>query len=88
MRKYKQYPLSDHRDFKSKLISWGAQHDVFINLESNELTGSYNSYECIAAVGVVNSIEIQSEGSAFESLKQFYDESKDWLFGNLAYDLK
>jgi para-aminobenzoate synthetase component 1 len=44
-------------------------------------------YEALVAVGSVGQIKKTAVG-AFESLRQFYDQSEDWCFGFLTYDLK
>ncbi|RLD25217.1 MAG: hypothetical protein DRI54_05290, partial [Bacteroidetes bacterium] len=42
----------------------------------------------ILALGVNKEITLTSTAKAFDKLKQFYDQHKEWLFGYLSYDLK
>jgi para-aminobenzoate synthetase component I len=45
------------------------------------------SYDCIAGCGSIHSI-ICNEKNNISSLAEFINESKDWLFGHVSYDLK
>ena len=42
----------------------------------------------ILALGVNKELTLTSTTNAFEKLKKFYDQHKEWLFGYLSYDLK
>ena len=46
-----------------------------------------STFECIVAAGVLKSIESPAS-NAFEALQVFQEQSRDWIFGHLAYDLK
>lgn len=88
MRKYISFPIEDVSSFKIKLFLWGEQHKRFCFLDSNSenLELKKGNYDCIAAVGSVT--EINPTENCFDSLKNFYTEKKDWLFGFFSYDLK
>jgi para-aminobenzoate synthetase component 1 len=42
----------------------------------------------IIALGVNKELTLRSTVNAFEKLKKFYDQNKEWLFGYFSYDLK
>lgn len=52
-------------------------------LNSNDSTKA-----SILALGVNKELTLTSTTNAFEKLKKFYDQHKEWLFGYLSYDLK
>ncbi len=89
MRKF--ISLSDvASDFDDKLFAYASGREVACVLKSNRdkvsLADSYSKFEYCVALDAVE--EIKNVSPAFESLKNFHEEKKDWLFGFLAYDLK
>ncbi|TDG36590.1 anthranilate synthase component I family protein [Pedobacter changchengzhani] len=73
--------------FKQKLLHWANQFDVCCFLDSNHYKDQYSAYDFIVATGV--NAELKSNyGDAFEKLKTFQKENKQWLFGFFSYDLK
>jgi para-aminobenzoate synthetase component 1 len=74
-------------EFKKRLLSWGQQFREIVFLDSNNYIQEYSSYDCIFAVDAFTSLKTDYN-HAFEDLKQYYQTTKDWLFGYLAYDLK
>lgn len=84
------FPISDIPLFQKKVLHWAQTFDVFCHLNSNnqkEQT-TYNRYNSLMAIGCESDLLAFSSQGAFEGLKAFYEEQKDWLFGFLAYDLK
>jgi len=73
--------------FKSRLLAWAQQYREVVFLDSNEYHQQYSSYDCIVAVEAFTSIKTDYE-NAFADLSQYQVQTKDWLFGYLAYDLK
>lgn len=74
--------------WKERLLKWAAREERGIYLDSNaheNRTGK--QWECLAAGGVLKLLESET-GSAFAALKQFQQETGDWIFGFLSYDLK
>jgi len=45
-------------------------------------------HDCLVAVGAAAEVCLAHEHGAFDALKSFVDEKRDWLFGYLTYDLK
>ncbi len=78
--------MKDPIGFKESLLEWGNQFQEIVFLDSNGHTNEYSSFEAILAVGVETQIKIEEE--AFNALKAYKNEVKDWIFGYLGYDLK
>ncbi|MCB9338035.1 MAG: anthranilate synthase component I family protein [Lewinellaceae bacterium] len=82
------FPLASVVGFKLKLFAWAKQFEIGCYLDHNAYQGYYcHDYECLVAVGLDDEI-IHEEKGAFDALKNFVDEKKDWYFGYLTYDLK
>jgi para-aminobenzoate synthetase component 1 len=79
--------LQDPILFKKQLIAWGNQFREVIFLDSNHYPQQYSSYDCVLAVDAFTSIKTDYY-NAFEDLKQYQSQTRDWLFGYLSYDLK
>jgi para-aminobenzoate synthetase component 1 len=79
--------LQDPILFKKQLIAWGNQFREVIFLDSNHYQQQYSSYDCVLAVDAFTSIKTDYY-NAFEDLKQYQSQTRDWLFGYLSYDLK
>jgi para-aminobenzoate synthetase component 1 len=72
---------------KNQLLIWAQQFREVVFLDSNDYPQLYSSYDCVLAVDAFTSIKTDHY-NAFEDLNQYQKNSKDWLFGYLAYDLK
>jgi para-aminobenzoate synthetase component 1 len=79
--------LQDSILFKKQLLAWGNQFREVIFLDSNHYPQQYSSYDCVLAVDAFTSIKTDYH-NAFEDLKQYQSQTRDWLFGYLSYDLK
>ena len=79
--------LQDPILFKKQLLAWGNQFREVIFLDSNNYPQEYSSYDCVLAVDAFTSIKTDYY-NAFEDLKQYQSQTRDWLFGYLSYDLK
>lgn len=73
--------------FKSQLLQWAQQFREVVYLDSNDYKQNYSSYDCLLAVDAFTSVKTDYQ-NAFEDLKQYQQQTKDWLFGYLSYDLK
>jgi para-aminobenzoate synthetase component 1 len=87
LRKKISYPLDLNADIKDGLLQWSRQFDEVVWLDSNEHKTSYSSFEAILAVDALT-VKVTDAHNAFEDLKEYQKETKDWLFGYLSYDLK
>ncbi|MEN9488034.1 MAG: hypothetical protein RL494_299 [Bacteroidota bacterium] len=79
--------LQDSITFKKQLLAWGNQYREVIFLDSNDYPQDYSSYDCVLAVDAFTSIKTDYH-NAFEDLKQYQSQTRDWLFGYLSYDIK
>nr|WP_262902531.1 anthranilate synthase component I family protein [Lutimonas saemankumensis] len=70
---------------------WAQKFNEVILLEGNTSSQitiqPYSEYDAILVVGANLSLSSSFE-NAFEKLKSFQNENKDYLFGHLSYDLK
>ncbi|BDU25258.1 anthranilate synthase component I family protein [Flavobacterium sp. GSB-24] len=73
--------------FKQQLLSWAQQFREVIFLDSNSYPQQYSNFDCLLAVDAFTSLKTDYY-NAFEDLKQYQQNTKDWLFGYLSYDLK
>jgi len=79
--------IENHLQFKQQLLQWSQQFREVVFLDSNNYHQKYTSYDCVLAVDGFTSIKTDYT-NAFEELKQYQQQTKDWLFGYLTYDLK
>ena len=86
-RKLKKIHLQDPEYYKSQLLHWVQQFDVFVWLDSNGYHQKYSSYDAVLAVGVHKKITCDCK-DAFGKLKSFQKNINDYLFGYFGYDLK
>jgi para-aminobenzoate synthetase component 1 len=79
--------ISDPKLFKKQLLNWSQQFREVAFMDSNDYPQLHSNYDCVLAVDAFTSIKTDSQ-NAFESLKQYQQTTKDWVFGYLSYDLK
>lgn len=79
--------ISNSEDFKKHLLIWAQQFREVVFLDSNDYPQQYGSYDAVLAVDAFTSIKTDFQ-NAFDDLNQYQQQSKDWLFGYLSYDLK
>ncbi len=87
MRKTKTYTTDTPELFKEALLSWSQQFDEVVWLDSNQHTNSYSSFDAILAVDGLTALSTD-DANAFENLKEYQSQTKDWIFGYVSYDLK
>ncbi len=87
MRKTASFTISEIQQFKDALLGWAQQFDEVVWLDSNNHNDKYGSFDTLLAVDGLTSIVTDSQ-NAFDVLKEYQSETKDWLFGYLSYDLK
>lgn len=79
--------ISNVNQFKDQLLSWAQQFREVVFLDSNHYPQQYGSYDCVLACDAFTSLKTDYH-NAFDDLHQYQQQTKDWLFGYLAYDLK
>ncbi|WP_047247830.1 anthranilate synthase component I family protein [Maribacter thermophilus] len=87
MRHTISHNVTDIEAFKTSMLVWAQQFDEAVLLDSNQHASRYHSYEAILAVEGLTGISTDSYG-AFDDLKEYQQQTNDWIFGYLSYDLK
>jgi len=80
------FPARDFQLFKKQLFSWAGNFFSCVCFDSNDYAEFHPHRRLFAAAG---EIEIMpAHDGVFSSLKKFFDQQPDWLFGFFSYDLK
>lgn len=92
MRESIVYKNIDTKYFKEKLLIWaqGFSHVAYYDSNKDKTSPgkfSYHNYDCIVAVDKISELYFYEKDN-FKKLKNYYDKTKDWIFGFLTYDLK
>lgn len=87
MRKKASFTISDITSFKQSLLLWSQQYYEIVWLDSNAHKTKYSSFDGMLAMDALTSIVTDTQ-NAFEDLKTYQSNTKDWIFGYLSYDLK
>ncbi|SEL87079.1 para-aminobenzoate synthetase component 1 [Aquimarina amphilecti] len=87
MRTTKTYILENSSEFKIKLLQWAQQFDEIVWLDSNRYSQQYSSYDVVLAVDALTAIKTDYH-TGFDKLKEYQEQTADWIFGYLSYDLK
>lgn len=87
MRKSFSFKVDDVQAFKAKLLVWSQQFYEVVWLDSNSDKNQYSSFDGMLAVDALTALSTDSF-NAFDDLKTYQTETKDWIFGYLTYDLK
>jgi len=87
VRSSKQYILENPSAFKNQLLLWSQQFEDIVWLDSNDYNQNHGSYDAVLAVDAFTSIKTDYP-NAFETLKEYQEQTNDWIFGYLSYDLK
>ncbi len=84
------YAIRHLKDFKAQALQWARSFEKIAFFDNNQHhSNAYQSHECLLAAGAQSEIKIStSTGDSFLQLRHFYDQTPDWLFGFLTYDLK
>lgn len=79
--------IDNPEGFKIQLLHWSQQFREVVFLDSNNYHQKQSSFDCVLAIDAFTSVKTDYH-NAFEDLKQYQQQTKDWLFGYLSYDLK
>lgn len=69
------------------MLGWVNRFSICCLLDNHQYPSAYNSYECLAGAGAINSFRANA-GNALPLFQKFQQQNKDWLFGHFGYDLK
>lgn len=88
MRASGSYQINSPQHFKQKALQWASQFGHVAYLDHNQYQGYSNpSFDCVIGAGAISSLQC-NVGNAFEQLKEYHEQTNDWLFGFLGYNLK
>jgi len=87
VRVFHPIEIENITDFKTKVLHWANSFECCCYFDSNGHMSENNSFDLIVAVGCKKSMELNS-GNAFESLKEFYQSTNDFLFGYFLFKEK
>ena len=68
------------------MLSWANRFNICTFLDNHHYQSTYNSFECLLAAGT-HTIFTQANPSLLD-LKQFIQQTNDWIFGHVNYDFK
>lgn len=85
-RRYYTFPIEDTHSFKLKLLKWSASYNIISFLDNHDYNSPYSTYECLAAAGCIKKFDIKED--FFPFLSSFVNNTDDWIFGHLNYDIK
>nr|WP_247666485.1 aminodeoxychorismate synthase component I [Aquimarina sp. MMG015] len=68
-------------------MQWAQQFDEIVWLDSNTYSQQYSSYDAVLAVDAFTAIQTDHY-TGFDKLKEYQEQTADWIFGYLSYDLK
>ena len=85
MRRQAIFPLCEN--FQKRALEWANEHfESVAYLLNNKITFPHGAFPEIMAVGEIS--RLSADINCFDSLKNYHDSVKDWLFGYFTYDLK
>ncbi|AIY14362.1 anthranilate synthase component I family protein [Cellulophaga baltica] len=87
MRKKVTYTFENLSFLKDSILQWAQQYYEVVWLDSNAHKQKYDSFDALIAVDALTSIKTDHK-NAFDDLKTYQEQTKDWIFGYLTYDLK
>lgn len=87
LRKEFTHKVADADFFKKSMLRWAQQFDEVIYLDSNKHINYHSSFDALLAVDGITAISTDFH-DAFEDLREYQSQTKDWIFGYLSYDLK
>ena len=88
MRNCLKIEIENTELFKNKFIFFAQTFSVSCILNSNNYNNGYNTFDFIAAIDSIDSLEFNRKENPFNSLLEFKNKHNDWLFGHFNYDLK
>lgn len=87
MRTTYSHTIDNPELFKENLLRWSQQFSEVVWLDSNNYQQDFASFDAILAVDAFSSIQTNYL-HAFSTLKHYWSQVNDWIFGYLTYDLK
>ncbi len=85
-RQIQVFKITDFKEKKRQLLYWANRYGSCSFLDNHQYVSEYNNVECLVGVGAVK--QFSPEKNHQQALKQFLQETDDWLFGHISYDYK
>jgi para-aminobenzoate synthetase component I len=85
--KQSTFTIENITAFKTKMLNWANQFNIFCMLDNHQYNFNAPVFDCLLAVGCKKHVTAQA-GHAFNVLKAFAQQNKQWLFGHVGYDIK
>lgn len=86
-RTFRSFPVDNFLETKWQMLNWANRFNICCFLDNHQYQLPHSDIECIAAAGAISYIT-SSAGTAFTQFHHFEQQTNDWLFGHLGYDLK
>ena len=86
-RTVRTFSIDNINDFKQYLFAWSQQFETIVWLDSNNYKQTYSTFDCALAVEEFTAIKTDYQ-HAFEKLKEYQTNTKDYIFGYISYDVK
>ena len=86
-RTSQQIQIINISEFKTQLLHWAQQFKTAVWLDSNNYQQQHSNFDAVLAVDDFTKIET-NYNNAFQQLKDYQSNVKDYIFGYLSYDLK
>lgn len=87
IRSFISFPIADLQQTKLQVLNWANRFNICCLLDNQQYHLSPHSFEVLIAAGATQTVKA-SAGNAFDQLLALHNESRDWLFGHMGYDLK
>lgn len=87
MRTQIEKHVENPQQFKVQLLQYFGACRELVYLDSNDYPQTYGSYDAVLAADAFTSIQTDHH-KAFDDLQTYQQQTQDWIFGYLSYDLK
>ncbi len=87
-RKSKRYLLSNINQFVQNACDLAHNSEFFVRFENHNISYPCGAFPKLIAFGAASSVTLTNCPGAFNSLSEYIQKTKDWIFGYLSYDLK
>lgn len=91
------FPIENITDFKTKMLNWAKESfadnapeestQTICYLDSNQHQDKFGKFEALLAIGSHKELKMNTPG-CLDALQELHEETQDWLFGYLSYDVK
>lgn len=80
------FPVEDNQIFKQQMLNWANRFSIWCFLDNNHYNTKHHTYEWLLAA---DAVDVYSPSkNILDSIDEFCNSHKDWLFGHVSYDLK